>query len=125
MPSLLGRSNLAGRLPAVGNVLISNVPGPPMPLYMAGARMVHYYPVSIPAHGNGLNITVQSYAGSLELGITCCRRMLSQDEAHEMIKHLKGALKAIEALPSVSETPAVVELKVVAPDQASKASSRS
>ena len=39
------------RFPAAGNVLISNVPGPPMTLYMAGAKMVHYFPVSIPYHG--------------------------------------------------------------------------
>ena len=106
LASLLGRSHLSNRLPAVGNVLISNVPGPRETLYMAGARMVHYYPVSIPAHGNGLNITVQSYAGSLELGITACRRTLSQEESHEMIKHLQDALKAIAALPSVSDEPA-------------------
>ena len=67
LASLLGRSNFASRAPAAGNVVISNVPGPPMTLYMAGARMVHYYPVSIPSHGSGLNITVQSYAGLLEL----------------------------------------------------------
>lgn len=97
--SLLGRSNLASRFPAVGNVLISNVPGPPMPLYMAGARMAHYYPVSIPYHGSALNITVHSYAGLLEFGLTACRRVLSQEESCEMIDHLRAALREIEALP--------------------------
>jgi len=103
LASLLGRSNMASRMPAVGNVLISNVPGPPMPLYVAGGRMEHYYPVSIPYHGSALNITVQSYAGLLDLGITACRRVLSQDESHELIAHLKTALREIEALPSVAE----------------------
>ncbi len=93
LASLLGRSNFAGRAPAAGNVLISNVPGPSMPLYMAGARMVHYYPVSIPYHGMALNITVQSYAGSLEFGLTACRRVLSQDESHELVEHLRAALQ--------------------------------
>ena len=79
LASLLGRSNLASRAPAAGNVVISNVPGLPMTLYMAGARMVHYYPVSIPYHGTGLNITVQSYAGrwssaSPPVGVWCHRK---------------------------------------------------
>jgi diacylglycerol O-acyltransferase / wax synthase len=103
LASLVGRSNLTSRLPAAGNVAISNVPGPPIPLYLAGARMVHYYPVSIPYHGSAVNITVQSYAGWLEFGITACRRVLSQDESHEIIENLKDALRQIEALPSVEE----------------------
>jgi diacylglycerol O-acyltransferase / wax synthase len=110
LASLLGRSNLASRLPAAGNVSISNVPGPPMTLYMAGAKMVHYFPVSIPYHGNALNITVQSYAGLLEFGLTACRRILSQDESYELISHLRSALREIQALPSIdiatSATPA-------------------
>lgn len=106
LASLLGRSNLASRVPAAGNVLISNVPGPPMRLFMAGAQMVHYFPVSIPYHGSALNITVHSYAGLLEFGLTACRRVLSQDESYELIEHLKKALKEIEALPPVTEAPA-------------------
>src|SRR5580765_6701661 len=102
LASLIGRSNLAGRLPAVGTVVISNVPGPPMPLYMAGARMLHYYPVSIPYHGSALNITVQSYAGRLDFGFIACRRILSQQETHELVKHMRAALRDIEALPTAS-----------------------
>jgi WS/DGAT/MGAT family acyltransferase len=101
LASLLGRSNLAGRFAVAGNVVISNVPGPPMTLYMAGARMMHYYPVSIPYHGSALNITVQSYAGSLEFGVTACRRVLSQDESHEIVERLRTTLRELEALPNV------------------------
>ena len=75
-----------------------------MTLYMAGAKMVHYFPVSIPYHGSALNITVQSYAGSLEFGLTACRRILSQDESYELIDHLHSALHEIQALPSVDAT---------------------
>jgi diacylglycerol O-acyltransferase / wax synthase len=105
LASLLGRSNLASRMPAAGNVVISNVPGPPMQLYVAGARMAHYFPVSIPYHGTAMNITVQSYAGLLDFGITACRRVLSLEEAREMIDHLQAALGEIEALPALAEAP--------------------
>ena len=60
---------MADRIPQVANVVISNVPGPSMPLYMAGARMLTNYPTSIIVHGMGLNITVQSYDRSLDFGL--------------------------------------------------------
>jgi WS/DGAT/MGAT family acyltransferase len=60
--------------PPAFNVLISNVPGPSKPLYWNGARMQGVYPLSIPYEGQALNITVTSYAGSLEFGLTGCRR---------------------------------------------------
>ncbi|HUG21654.1 WS/DGAT/MGAT family O-acyltransferase, partial [Piscinibacter sp.] len=101
LASLYGRSGLARRVPQAANVLISNVPGPPVTLYMAGARVTHYYPVSIPYHGMALNITVQSYDGSLEFGITACRRVLSQEESYELVALLRGALEEIRRLPSV------------------------
>jgi WS/DGAT/MGAT family acyltransferase len=72
--SLYGRSGLADKLPPIANVAISNVPGPSFPLYFAGAKLATYFPVSIPGHGLALNMTVQSYNGSLEFGLTACRR---------------------------------------------------
>ena len=111
LASLYGRSQLASRLPAVANVVISNVPGLPMPLYMAGAKMVNYYPVSIPYHGSALNMTVQSYAGLMEFGLTACRRALSQEESHELIGHLKAALREIEALAAANGGAAAAEAK--------------
>ena len=78
-----------------------------MTLYMAGARMAHYFPVSIPYHGSGLNITVQSYAGILEFGLTACRRVVSQEEACEMVGHLRAELEAIRALARSIEDAAV------------------
>src|SRR3954452_12719736 len=123
LASLVGRSNLISRAPAAGNVVISNVPGPPMALYMAGARMVHYYPVSIPYHGSALNITVQSYAGLLEFGLTACRRVLSQEESYELVEHLRTALGEIEALPSV-DADAADPLAVLAANKPGKPSTK-
>ncbi len=67
--ALYGKAKVADRIPQVANVVISNVPGPPVPLYMAGAKMITNYPTSIIVHGMGLNITVQSYDKSLDFGL--------------------------------------------------------
>jgi WS/DGAT/MGAT family acyltransferase len=58
------------------NVTISNVPGPRQPLYTAGARLLHYYPVSTIVDGQGLNITVQSYLDTLDFGLVACRELV-------------------------------------------------
>jgi WS/DGAT/MGAT family acyltransferase len=75
---LWGSGRLAERLPALANVAISNVPGPPVTLFLAGARLRHYYPVSIVTHGLAFNITVQSYAGQLEFGLTACKDVIAR-----------------------------------------------
>lgn len=51
------------------NLVISNVPGPPQPLYFAGAKVLANYPVSIPFHGLAFNITVMSYQDNLDVGL--------------------------------------------------------
>lgn len=77
---LWARGRIAERLPPLANVAISNVPGPPIPLYLAGARLRHYYPVSIVTHGLAINITVQSYAGQLEFGLTACDEVVARPD---------------------------------------------
>jgi len=52
------------------NVVISNVPGPTVPLYFAGMKVLSNHPVSIPFHGVGFNITLMSYCGKLDFGLT-------------------------------------------------------
>lgn len=59
--------------PTTFNVCLSNVPGPKELRYLRGSRVEGYYPVSIPVHGMALNITLQSYAGSLSVGFVGCR----------------------------------------------------
>lgn len=71
---------VAEKLPPLANVIISNVPGPPIALYLAGAKLKHYYPVSIVTHGLALNITVQAYAGSLEFGVIACGDIVRKPE---------------------------------------------
>jgi diacylglycerol O-acyltransferase len=62
-----------GRVRPAFNVVISNVPGPDETLYFRGARLEAAYPMSIPVHGLALNITCNSYAGSLNFGFIGCR----------------------------------------------------
>ena len=80
------------------NVVISNVPGPRQPLYVAGAEMQHYYPVSTIADGMGLNITVHSYLDTLDIGLVASRDLvpdleylvdLHLDEIDVLFKTLK------------------------------------
>lgn len=70
LTTLYGKARVAERVPQVANLVISNVPGPPVPLYLAGAHMLTNYPASIVVHGIALNITVQSYDQSLDFGLT-------------------------------------------------------
>jgi diacylglycerol O-acyltransferase / wax synthase len=68
--------SLAATRTPTWNLVISNVPGPPVPLYCAGARVVANYPVSVITDGMGLNITVMSYCGSLDFGIVADREQM-------------------------------------------------
>ena len=65
-----------GRVRPQFNVCISNVPGPAHPLYFRGAQLEANYPMSIPIHGQALNITCTSYNGTLNFGFTGCRDTL-------------------------------------------------
>ena len=56
--------------------MISNVPGPQFPLYLAGARLVANYPISVITDGMGLNITVMSYCGHLDFGLIADRNQM-------------------------------------------------
>jgi hypothetical protein len=108
--SLYGRSRLANRLPPIVNVAISNVPGPQFPLYFAGAKLAGFFPVSIPGHGIALNMTVQSYNGSLEVGLTACRRAMPDVadladyvvEEHNKLRELIAALPVAEPVAAVT-----------------------
>ena len=73
---IVARTRVMDRLNPPFNVVISNVPGPREPLYLAGARLETYYPVSAVAEGQGLNITLQSYRDHLDFGLIACRELV-------------------------------------------------
>jgi diacylglycerol O-acyltransferase / wax synthase len=85
---LLG--GLGGHAPIPFSVAISNVPGPPEPRYFNGARMDAIFPVSVLFHGNALNITCVSYAGTLNFGILGARDTLP--ELQHMTSYLGEAV---------------------------------
>lgn len=58
--------------PPIVNVTVSNVRGPGVPLYFAGARLEAMYPMGPIADGLGLNVTVIGYRDSLDFGLTVC-----------------------------------------------------
>jgi WS/DGAT/MGAT family acyltransferase len=62
------RGNLMTRSPMRINTLVSNVPGPPFPLYMCGARVAGVFPSSVILEGMGLNVTVFSYLDRVDFG---------------------------------------------------------
>jgi hypothetical protein len=65
----------AGRHPV--NLVISSVPGPHVPLYLAGARMVAHHPVSAVSDAlGGLNITVVGHDGDLDFGFVACPQLV-------------------------------------------------
>jgi WS/DGAT/MGAT family acyltransferase len=67
---------LAEKHPVVHNLVISNVPGPPMPLYLLGARITGLYPLGPVFHGAGLNITVLSNAGKVHVGLLGAKELV-------------------------------------------------
>jgi len=89
----------AGRSRPAFNLVISNVPGPENPLYFNGAQLEAFYAASIPFHGYGLNITITSYAGTLNFGFTGCR---------DTVPHLQRlAVYSGEALDELERQPAL------------------
>ena len=98
LTSIYGRAGLADRIPPLANVTISNVPGPTVPLWLAGAKLLADYPTSIVVHGVALNITVQSYHESLDIGIVACARAMP--ELAEFAAHIQTAFRELQALPA-------------------------
>ena len=58
--------------PPLQSLVVSNMPGPPIPLYSAGAQVDAVFPLGPLLPGAGLNITVLSNMGKLDVGMLCC-----------------------------------------------------
>lgn len=73
-------SGFVHRFPPLYNVTVSNVPGPPVPLWSAGSKVSEIVPVGPVAEGAGLNITAMSYLGTMQFGLLGCRRLVPDVE---------------------------------------------
>jgi hypothetical protein len=109
---MASRLRIADRMNPPFNLIISNVPGPSEPLYMAGAKLKHFYPVSALVDGQGLNMTVQSYNGNLDFGFISCRELvpdlwLLTELLQQSMKELLDAAqpKAVKKAPTARRRP--------------------
>lgn len=86
---------LAEKHPVVHNLVISNVPGPPVPLYVSGAQIRALYPLGPVFHGAGLNITVMSNNGRVHVGVIACRE--SMPDVDGLARRFPAELSALAA----------------------------
>ena len=91
-----GKTGMVNRLPTVANLAVSNVPGPQVPLYLAGARFLSFHPLSIILHGLALNITIQTYAGHVDFGIIAGKKALPH--AGDLAGAIEAAFKEAQGL---------------------------
>ena len=91
--------NLSDRHRPIHNVVISNVPGPPFPLYYAGAKLEYTLPMGPVMEGAGLNITVLSYMDHVDIGFMACRELVP--DVWDLVDHTEAAMA--EMLAAVDE----------------------
>jgi diacylglycerol O-acyltransferase len=88
---------LADLHPVVHNVVVSNVAGPPIQIYLAGAKVEGLYPLGPVLEGPGLNVTIVSYRDRVGFGLIECSDRLPDlaDLAAEFPAALEETLAAI------------------------------
>jgi WS/DGAT/MGAT family acyltransferase len=108
-PAIFGRAarlysntKAAERHRPIFNVTISNVPGPPFPLYVAGAQVLDTYPMGPIFDGGGLNITLMSYLDRVDFGLVACPDVVPDvwmiaDGLRDALDELAAAAEARDA----------------------------
>ncbi len=92
--------NLAEKHRPIHNLVISNVPGPPFPLYLGGAELVAVYPLGPVLEGAGLNVTVLSYKDAVDFGF-----IVSQNLCPDLWTLAEAVEPAFEELMHAAEKP--------------------
>ncbi len=98
---LYSQAGLADRLAPIHNVIVSNVAGPPVPLYLEGAEVVGLYPFGPLVEGTGVNITVFSNAGRMNVGVITCPDLLPRPGTlvADLRRGMDDLLTAVEPMP--------------------------
>jgi diacylglycerol O-acyltransferase len=92
---LYSRAGLADRHRPPVNAVVSNVPGPPMPIYLGGAKALSLFPMGPVVESVGLNLTVLSYRNHLDVGLLAESALVP--EANDVLRHLRPAFDALVA----------------------------
>ncbi|MCA1833335.1 MAG: wax ester/triacylglycerol synthase family O-acyltransferase [Actinomycetota bacterium] len=109
---LYSSMRLAERHPVIHNLVISNVPGPNLPLYFGGAKLVALYPLGPIFDGAALNITVLSYMDAMNWGFISCRETVPglwnlAAAVGDSIAELRKAAEAANRTITLPETTSV------------------
>ncbi|CAN5529278.1 wax ester/triacylglycerol synthase family O-acyltransferase [soil metagenome] len=98
---LYSSMNLANSHRPIHNLVISNVPGPPFPLYLAGAELVAAYPLGPVMDGAGLNITVLSYRDHIDIGFLADADLVP--DIWEVAAQVKPAFEELKQLAGIAD----------------------
>jgi len=101
---LYSSMHLSDRHRPIHNVVISNVPGPPFPLYYAGAQLQYTLPMGPVMEGAGLNITVLSYMDNVDIGFMACRELVP--DVWDLVDYVG---EAMDELLAAIDSPAPVK----------------
>ena len=77
---LYSEFGFANRMRPFFNTIVTNIPGPPIPIYSAGAKMVSFYGMLCLTDGIGLGHIVESYDGRITVSFTACRKLMPDPE---------------------------------------------
>ncbi|MGN6606301.1 MAG: WS/DGAT/MGAT family O-acyltransferase [Jatrophihabitans sp.] len=112
---------MSERHPVIHNLVVSNVPGPPMAIYLLGAKVLDFHPFGPILHGAGLNITVISYDGHVDVGLIACREQapdlwsLADDMAPALQELVDAARAKTATAPADVTTSAAPHTQPAAP----------
>jgi len=96
-------AGLTGKARPLGNVVISNLPGPNQPRYLGGAPVLAVYPISTMAPGASLNITIYTYAGQMHFGVIAGREAIPDLE--RLTQYIEEGFEDLKTLTGFTDRP--------------------
>ena len=100
---IASKPGVASKIPVMFNTFISNVQGPQIPIYHAGAKLVRFQGLGLPSYFSGLFHGIFSYNGKLSIGFACCRDMMPDPAFYrECMQESFEELKAL-VVPKVEQ----------------------